>query len=141
MLARPGQQNWTKALATWTCPTNPANSVGGACDPCGQEVGGWVGGWVGRERRRASALRFARFPADLRGRGVCRPPARVPPRRGCCRPCPPLLRTSRAALLPRLPTVPLRLCGSIAPHNRQLIRFPPPFATGVGQLGAHGLPR
>ena len=38
MLARPGQQNWTKALASWTCPTDAGNSVGGACDPCGQKV-------------------------------------------------------------------------------------------------------
>lgn len=38
MLARSGQQNWTKALASWTCPTDPANSVGGACDPCSQEA-------------------------------------------------------------------------------------------------------
>ena len=38
MLARPGQQNWTKALASWTCPTAPSNSVGGACDPCGQQA-------------------------------------------------------------------------------------------------------
>ncbi|PRW34079.1 glycoside hydrolase isoform A [Chlorella sorokiniana] len=42
MLARPGQVNWTKALATWTCPTPANNSVGGTCDPCGQEVwGNW----------------------------------------------------------------------------------------------------
>lgn len=32
------QENWTKALASWTCPTNPVNSVGSACDPCGQQV-------------------------------------------------------------------------------------------------------
>lgn len=38
MLARPSQVNWTKALASWTCPTPADNSVGGACDPCGQEV-------------------------------------------------------------------------------------------------------
>lgn len=38
MLARPVHTNWAKALATWTCPTNPANSVGGTCDPCGQLV-------------------------------------------------------------------------------------------------------
>lgn len=38
MLARPGQVNWTKALTSWTCPTPAANSVGGTCDPCGQEV-------------------------------------------------------------------------------------------------------
>ncbi|PSC71898.1 carbohydrate-binding module family 1 [Micractinium conductrix] len=42
MLARPEHTNWTKALASWTCPTNPSNSVGGACDPCGQQVwGNW----------------------------------------------------------------------------------------------------
>ncbi|KAI3425934.1 hypothetical protein D9Q98_007906 [Chlorella vulgaris] len=42
MLARPVHTNWAKALATWTCPTNPANSVGGTCDPCGQLVwGNW----------------------------------------------------------------------------------------------------
>lgn len=41
MLARPGQVNWTKALASWTCPTNPRNSDG-ACDPCGYGVwGNW----------------------------------------------------------------------------------------------------
>lgn len=39
MLARPGQVNWTKALASWTCPTPADNSVGGTCDPCGQQVG------------------------------------------------------------------------------------------------------
>jgi hypothetical protein len=42
MLARPGQQNWTKALASWRCPTDPANTVGSSCDPCGQQVwGNW----------------------------------------------------------------------------------------------------
>lgn len=38
MLARPGQKRWSLALASWTCPTDAANSVGGVCDPCGQEV-------------------------------------------------------------------------------------------------------
>lgn len=38
MLARPVSTQWAKALATWTCPTNPGNSVGGDCDPCGQQV-------------------------------------------------------------------------------------------------------
>ncbi len=42
MLARPGQQNWNKALATWTCPTTPDNTQGGSCDPCGSRVwGNW----------------------------------------------------------------------------------------------------
>lgn len=42
MLARPGQRDWTKALASWTCPTPADNSVGGTCDPCGQQVwGNW----------------------------------------------------------------------------------------------------
>lgn len=42
MLARPGQQGWTRAFPTWTCPTKPENSQGGSCDPCGQEVwGNW----------------------------------------------------------------------------------------------------
>ena len=42
MLARPGQQDWSKALASWTCPTPSDNSVGGSCDPCGQQVwGNW----------------------------------------------------------------------------------------------------
>lgn len=42
MLARPGQQAWTRALATWSCPTDPSNSVGNSCDPCGQQVwGNW----------------------------------------------------------------------------------------------------
>ena len=36
MLARGG--NWTNALKTWTCPTDPSNSVGSDCDPCGKEA-------------------------------------------------------------------------------------------------------
>ena len=41
MFARPAQVNWTKALASWTCPTNPSNSIGD-CDPCGAEAwGNW----------------------------------------------------------------------------------------------------
>ncbi|KAG7668190.1 hypothetical protein KSW81_002089 [Nannochloris sp. 'desiccata'] len=34
MLARPGQQGWTRAFPSWTCPTRPDNSFGGSCDPC-----------------------------------------------------------------------------------------------------------
>lgn len=42
MLARPGQQGWTRSFASWTCPTRQDNSYGGSCDPCGQEVwGNW----------------------------------------------------------------------------------------------------
>jgi len=44
MLARPVHTNWTKALASWSCPTNVSNSFGdsSACDPCGREVwGNW----------------------------------------------------------------------------------------------------
>lgn len=41
MFARPAQVNWTKALASWTCPTDPSNSIGD-CDPCGNEAwGNW----------------------------------------------------------------------------------------------------
>lgn len=47
MLRRPGQVNWTKALESWTCPTPAANSVGGACDPCGQQVRGVVAAALG----------------------------------------------------------------------------------------------
>lgn len=36
MLARGG--NWSNALKTWTCPTNPENTITGECDPCGAEV-------------------------------------------------------------------------------------------------------
>ena len=42
MLARPNQVNWTKALASWTCPTDPSNSAGDSCDPCGSRPwGNW----------------------------------------------------------------------------------------------------
>ena len=41
MLARPGQVHWSKALASWTCPT-PADNSDAACDPCGRKVwGNW----------------------------------------------------------------------------------------------------
>jgi hypothetical protein len=41
MINRPGG-NWSNALASWTCPTEPGNSISGECDPCGAEVwGNW----------------------------------------------------------------------------------------------------
>ena len=57
MLARPGQQNWTKALASWTCPTNPSNSVGGSCDPCGQQARPSLGAACKRRQPPATAAR------------------------------------------------------------------------------------
>lgn len=39
MLAQPQHQQWAKALATWSCPTEED----GSCDPCGSEVGAPAG--------------------------------------------------------------------------------------------------
>lgn len=42
MFARPQSSNWRNALASWTCPTDPANSDA-ECDPCGSNTawGNW----------------------------------------------------------------------------------------------------
>lgn len=63
MLARPGQQNWTKALASWACPTDPASSAGSGCDPCGQRV--W-GNWD-HLACRGPRISFTEEQASLRG--------------------------------------------------------------------------
>ena len=89
MLARPGQQNWTKALASWTCPTEPSNSVGGSCDPCGQQASEGCGAACKRRQPPATDARCLTRAA-----------------------CP---------------------CTLSLPHC--------PTAAGLGQLGAHCLPR
>jgi hypothetical protein len=89
MLARPGQQNWTKALASWTCPTEPSNSVGGSCDPCGQQASEGCGAACKRRQPPATDARCLTRAA-----------------------CP---------------------CTLSLPHC--------PAAAGLGQLGAHCLPR
>ncbi|KAL4436980.1 hypothetical protein ABPG75_004119 [Micractinium tetrahymenae] len=61
-LARPGQVNWTKALASWTCPTDASNSDS-SCDPCGREV------WGNWEHMACRGRRVAHDKYELPGSG------------------------------------------------------------------------
>lgn len=98
MLARPVSRGWAAALRSWTCPTDPANSVGATCDPCGQQVRLAGLGWLAVDRCRATACMAKRTPGQLGAAGAG-------------------LSPQRAARLPAPPPLHERLCQPLPPRS------------------------